>query len=1228
MRTKWLVLVWVLLLLLPFVAAQFTLTLDDPVGNKVPGYVATCGNNVWCTIDPTEARKACLYEGMYTYIFDIGPGHSPQQLPLDSHNTNWDTAEWCQGTENEDYTCFVDKSVDFFDFGKSVAVAATDPVCYPGEGCEVAGFFMFGHWNNDNSVFRPPGIDDEGNDIDTLPPDWPEMMLDTYPGPSPVYEDILIKAYYEEDVLQGGPFDQGAYDTWLAGLDAASHNLYMTQKLQEDVSELQLLEAEGVLYYSLCPTPSTQTCQVWQGAECTAWQWQGVDADPYPFPFGATQSVFETWRTNGDHDGRGYCGAGTGTGKPQYYWWYANKICGSDPICLAGMPATVDALGRCCGARPAENCGEMISVTPPGYAGSVTRLCGEVDYATWKWGDLVEDAGDIYNYMCANASAMSDGHEFYGCGDTGQLTSFLPDLEMVRVSRGGGDPHGYVCAELAADSDEGYQSIVECAGGGARQSTTVSDYARTGERFSPDLLYGRIFSSADSVKVQPQYNIEPNEGRIEMFITPEWDSADSNDRTFFQIYESPSALITFKRNGIAKELECIYQADGQQTKLSFAKDIVDGERFYVKVEWQAGTTFECRVDKEIQSGGAPRQLKPTAIVVADHKNSGESAGAEIEFNLYGSRTPTTYYCGYDKLFYDDLDNLGTVGELTCNNAGALYGNHFWTGSLCCSEADDPFEYYNDIGGNGGCWNGAPFPNGDRIDEPGNHNRTLVSHGQWFGCNLLGDAEGQAIYDDNSDRHTGQRLVSNNQTCDVFTDVGASDVEGYVCSNLGNQWQRAQSLEPHILQSVHQDMSAAGTASAQECCGQTSCWSGQQPCVVDQTYDTRDITYEGFRCLVGQWGVQDRKETWSRQYGGYCAEPTDCLVLPTDDADQYGNASGYIRGNNDDPQPGSPSCVNNHNYVMQYQCMDGDWGTRSLSLGLQLLDYAADSSGANVQDYALFCDSWDNILNFVDYQALPNAGQVTDYVSKEDCMLNGQQIPCHNNFCALRFESGGREQVAFGVSLNTDVSSSTEGILPALGFDSDVCDGAKNANGKYDQCSNRLWYNHDMNTLLWLPVGSPRAADYASIRADNMGALNAHMNNLVAFSSGTAGSTVRPFTGFFSESSLYDTFYLAKKGGKDYFGYLGERQFNGSSNPLHYIAIDHRGFTVQGVGGSAPCDLVLQTIQQGSLAGAIDVAYDCDYDGTVFNYLGYSTGTASNKDLLSRLWLDLSAKLRP
>ncbi|MDP3765002.1 MAG: Hint domain-containing protein, partial [Nanoarchaeota archaeon] len=133
-----------------------------------------------------------------------------------------------------------------------------------------------------------------------------------------------------------------------------------------------------------------------------------------------------------------------------------------------------------------------------------------------------------------------------------------------------------------------------------------------------------------------------------------------------------------------------------------------------------------------------------------------------------SDSSKTYYCRSDRKFVTDLDvsvsqakDRTLIGKnaATCERAGFK-----WTGTKCCSEDDDPNEYYNDIGGTGGCWDKKPVISISFVE--GTDDSVVNYKGEFHGC-----AIDKTSFNKNNDelliltdRHTNGPLITNHPYC--------------------------------------------------------------------------------------------------------------------------------------------------------------------------------------------------------------------------------------------------------------------------------------------------------------------------------------------------------------------------------------------------------------------------------------------------------------------------------
>ena len=217
----------------------------------------------------------------------------------------------------------------------------------------------------------------------------------------------------------------------------------------------------------------------------------------------------------------------------------------------------------------------------------------------------------------------------------------------------------------------------------------------------------------------------------------------------------------------------------------------------------------------------------------------ECAGQDIMFSpvnsfttgMIGTRTDDTYYCASDMDWTTDLD---IKDELTCNLA-----NFDWSGSLCCSEADDPAEFYNDesSGALGGCWNEAFYGSGEfSVPE-----RVINFNGSFFGCRIT-DSGLLAI----QDSHTNDFLIDNSiEFCGaVLYDAQPGDRPHATCHPDGI-WRFTDepggTIEKHIAWSALVNVSGINQTG---CCAYEQCWNGTKCQPLDAFYRIQDV---GFVC---------------------------------------------------------------------------------------------------------------------------------------------------------------------------------------------------------------------------------------------------------------------------------------------------------------------------------------------------------------------------------------------
>ncbi|MBI3035170.1 hypothetical protein HYY71_02505 [Candidatus Woesearchaeota archaeon] len=371
----------------------------------------------------------------------------------------------------------------------------------------------------------------------------------------------------------------------------------------------------------------------------------------------------------------------------------------------------------------------------------------------------------------------------------------------------------------------------------------------------------------------------------------------------------------------------------------------------------------------------------------------------------------TYYCRSDGKFVTDLDTpnsrtsdtmLNNKNKKTCEMAGLK-----WTGTKCCSEADDADEYYNDPGDIGGCWNKNLVVSVDFVN--GTNEAVVNYEGEFHGCALEQSAGISSILD----RHTGATLVTSHPPC--FNDPE----NNYYCSPSG-KW-----LPTDGANRSHSSSTPLANASRQsECCAPNECWDGQM-CVENQRDNPLAQPTNSRRCIDGAWEQAEIRTSVDGSASGYCPERMQCLV-------------NVFEGNE------TSQCINNGQYVEDNLCENGQWSSRTKLLALKLLKM---KSG----DFTLFCDKKENTLNNLQYLTGSN-----------DIVANVLSDLETNNFCVLK--NGNR--VIAATSINKDLDDIPDNSLAILGVTS--CDNALIDDGQYHSCdsTNKAWFNKQLKSFIY------------------------------------------------------------------------------------------------------------------------------------------------------------------
>lgn len=522
-----------------------------------------------------------------------------------------------------------------------------------------------------------------------------------------------------------------------------------------------------------------------------------------------------------------------------------------------------------------------------------------------------------------------------------------------------------------------------------------------------------------------------------------------------------------------------------------------------------------------------------------------------------TQSGTTFYCRTDSKFVTDLDTV--EGRTTCEKAGFV-----WTGTKCCSEADDPHEYYNDQDGTGGCWDKSFVPAGTFAN--GTDSSVLNYNGVFHGCVI-----NMTNYNTNNDNllnitdyHSGTQLITEHNYCEL------DPSKNYFCSYT-EKWLLSQGINRTHLSIV--PVSVNSTTQKGECCQDKKCWDGAK-CIDNQ----KDKPFENlgnntnattaYRCIDGEWVAGSRKCTPDGSICAYCPKPTQCLVDPFAKTE-------------------AEQCIDSGKFVGDDYCNNGEWATRTNLLASTLL-------GLREQDFSLFCDSKENALNYLQYKTSSNEQAAS--------VLNRLKI---NKVCVLK----NTNDVLIGLNLNQNSSnmSSKDWSL----FKLQNCNAAISfSDGNYHPCSssNNVWFNKDLISVIY----SGNQISIPPQGSDPLGAFNLLIKSAVEQIVKTIQLLIEAppvDDSYLSSFTKLDRILLDVEQGKEITGAISGTQFK--NIVAHYQSFD--------------TDICKSIEDYNTAKGLGESGIECINDGNDYYLLAQgSTLLNFNPDLV---WLDLTSKLR-
>jgi len=587
-----------------------------------------------------------------------------------------------------------------------------------------------------------------------------------------------------------------------------------------------------------------------------------------------------------------------------------------------------------------------------------------------------------------------------------------------------------------------------------------------------------------------------------------------------------------------------------------------------------------------------------------------------------------YYCTEQLTWEYDLDNPDF--KQACILAEDLGGSKLrqkplgfgWTGTGCCSEQEDipepgeTGETYNDPdqpGSNpnegGACYDSEKIDNG-LIGTVGlfTDNSAIVHQGIFSGCTLPADSPLFTLTDD----LTQQPLVTNFPVCTVFEEVAYIPGNNYYCSYTG-EWQ----FTPQTGERITKNKLLESTYDTQlDCCLPDECFDGRE-CIPNQVLDSSFTTHFDYRCIDGDWVFQEPKYNWNYGMVGFCARPEQCLVNPQGNPENNLIPETYYL--NDPAQ--TPSCIDDTQFISDNYCSEGTWTSRTKYVALQLLDYA---ETYHPNDYELFCDNYENVLNFVSYKALPNALAVENYIKNSQCF----DQDCVNQVCVLKY---GGDKVAFGTSLNARVNDRVKSFLLALGHLPTVCNNAIHDNGGdggFEQCGiaegiTNVWYSQALNSIIYLPEDDLNSRTPLQLLASTGHLLTGLFDELKDLVHEKEHIIQLP-ADFIDRTHLFDTIYVVSKDGAKYLGFVETDQVHLGLDvdpklPISFIGLNYKPFVVTPEEGSDACKLIKD----------LDPTFTgiCEYDPATQHLMMLRLSLTGSANPTLEAWTDLTASLR-
>ena len=338
-----------------------------------------------------------------------------------------------------------------------------------------------------------------------------------------------------------------------------------------------------------------------------------------------------------------------------------------------------------------------------------------------------------------------------------------------------------------------------------------------------------------------------------------------------------------------------------------------------------------------------------------------------------------------------------------------------------------------------------------------------------------------------------QLILDNEYCNI---KNWSNGESYFCSYNETWIMQQQGQERSHLSFIPWKNASLQQA---ECCDVDQCWNGTE--CIDSVTETLDLSSphkimnergDGFMCKDGDWDWSFQKTNWDGSEEGYCLENTQCYV---GDAGQYGltNTYGPLHYDMDDIfTTVTPACINNTEFYMDYYCENGTWTSRTKFVALELYNLVKSNN-----DYTLYCDSYDKVLNKFDYaESLYESATVEEKYfllnpSSKCVIYDGVSVPCVNHVCVLiKSPQSNNPTIYLGASLNYKINTTTSlgdvisvyDFGEAFGENLIGCEDEEGVKDEFKKCgsSNDIYYNGKKNIIIFSRSSFTGGIDYVTM----------------------------------------------------------------------------------------------------------------------------------------------------